>query len=163
MVFRKYHQQRFIRVYRPAGKELAQRMMERHSDVSRTACLRNRMLYLPIKTRSMRVCPRGGIRFMFLVPTLLYSCNSPYSCSLKNAPPCSLRYPCEYPYSRRICPKNATGFVAQRSRLHWHMKQASLPNEASFIFSGYFLDMIISVGFRVNSHQGGFLQVIGRS
>ena len=33
-------------------------MMERHSDVSRTACLRNRMLYLPIKTRSMRVCPR---------------------------------------------------------------------------------------------------------
>ena len=43
------------------------------------------------------------------------------------------------------------------------MKQASLPNEASFIFSGYFLDMIISVGFRVNSHQGGFLQVIGQS
>ena len=68
-----------------------------------------------------------------------------------------------YPCSRRICPKNATGFVAQRSRLHWHLKQASLPNEASFIFSGYFLDMIISVGFRVNSHQGGFLQVIGRS
>ena len=68
-----------------------------------------------------------------------------------------------YPCSRRICPKNATGFVAQRSRLHWHLKQASLPNEASFIFSGYFLDMIISVGFRVNSHQGGSLQVIGRS
>ena len=62
-----------------------------------------------------------------------------------------------------FCPKNATGFVAQRSRLHWHMKQASLPNEASFIFSGYFLDMIISVGFRVNSYQGEFLQVIGRS
>ena len=38
-----------------------------------------------------------------------------------------------YPCSRRICPKNATGFVAQRSRLHWHLKQASLPNEASFI------------------------------
>ena len=44
-----------------------------------------------------------------------------------------------YPCSRRICPKNATGFVAQRSRLHWHLKQASLPNEASFIFSGVFL------------------------
>ena len=43
------------------------------------------------------------------------------------------------------------------------MKQASLPNEASFIFSGYFLDMIISVGVCVNSHQGGFLQVIGQS
>ena len=68
-----------------------------------------------------------------------------------------------YPCSRRICPKNATGFVAQRSRLHWHLKQASLSNEASFIFSGCFLDMIISVGFRVNRHQGGFLQVIGRS
>ena len=27
----------------------------------------------------------------------------------------------------------------------------------------YNLDMIISVGFRVNSHQGGFLQVIGHS
>ena len=66
-----------------------------------------------------------------------------------------------YPCSRRICPKNATGFVAQRSRLHWHLKQASLPNEASFIFSGYFLDMIRSVGFRVNSYQDGSLQVIG--
>ena len=65
-----------------------------------------------------------------------------------------------YPCSHRICPKNATGFVAQRSRLHWHLKQASLPNEASFIFSGYFLDMIISVGFRVNSYQDGSLQVV---
>ena len=65
-----------------------------------------------------------------------------------------------YPCSRRICPKNATGFVAQRSRLHWHLKQASLPNEASFIFSGYFLDMIISVGFRVTSYQDGSLQVV---
>ena len=52
-------QLRFIPVYRPAGKELVQRMMERHSDTSRTACLRNRMLYLPIKTQSMKVCLLG--------------------------------------------------------------------------------------------------------
>ena len=50
-------------------------------------CLRIRMLYLPIKTRSMRVCPLGvcpGLCLNLKQPSQEgYSCNSPYSCSLK--------------------------------------------------------------------------------
>ena len=50
-------------------------------------CLRNRMLYLPIKTRSMRDCPLGvcpGLCLNLKQPSPEdYSCNSPYSCSLK--------------------------------------------------------------------------------
>ena len=37
------------------------------------------------------------------------------------------------------CLKNAAGFDAQRSKLHWHLKQASLAHEAYFIFLGDFL------------------------
>ena len=43
-------------------------------------------------------------------------------------------------YAKRIvCFKNATGFDGKRSKLHWHLKQASLAHEAYFIFLGNFL------------------------
>ncbi len=42
-------------------------------------------------------------------------------------------------YARIMCLKNAAGFDAQRSKLHWHLKQASLAHEAYFIFLGDFL------------------------
>ena len=118
MVFRKYHQQRFIRVYRPAGKELAQRMMERHSDVSRTACLRNRMLYLPIKTRSMRVCPRGVLGLCSLFQHFSIRVIRPIRVLLKTP----LRVLCAIRVSIRIHAE----FVPKT-------QQASLPNEAGFI------------------------------
>ena len=35
---------------------------------------------------------------------------------------------------KNMSQKNAIGFDAQRSRLHWHFKQASLVIEAYFLF-----------------------------
>ena len=40
---------------------------------------------------------------------------------------------------RELCLKNAAGFDGKRSKLHWHLKQASLAHEAYFIFLGDFL------------------------
>ena len=84
-------------------------MIERHSDTSRTACLRNRMLYLSIITRSMRVCLYVFIWFMLIIASSqahrAIRVDLPYSCSIKNKylvffssttglSPCSLWYPC---------------------------------------------------------------------
>ena len=124
--------------------------------------------YIIINSQSRHYIPhttsRNGLfRFMFIIYLSKSSCRFALLLPVGQWVYDRSRVLTVYPCSRTFCPKNATGFVAQRSRLHWHLKQASLPNEASFIFSGCFLDMIISVGFRVNSHQGGFLQVIGLS